>query len=1109
MHTAPPTARRERCASLARRALIVVQAAQTVRRLPTGIVTFVMTDIEGSTRLFRERGDEYVALLETHHDLLTQAFESYRGVEVATEGDGLVVVFDDAANAVQACLAGQLALRSHPWPSGADIRVRMGLHNAEATPTGNNYVSLGLHQAARICAGAHGGQIVLSEATASDVRARLPSDVTLSLLGSFQLRGFSAPARLFQVHHPQLPADFPPLRAQGVVHHNMPFHRAGFVGRTEERAALASLIRRTGLVTVVGVGGVGKTRLAVQVAFDVMDDFADGAWLVELASARDRQGIASAVAAVLHLAELRGGSLEQVVLDHLSDKAALIVLDNCEQVLEAAADFTEQLTRRSPNVIVIATSREPLAIDGEVIWRLEPLPVIEPGTVSGPRDVFGIAALTLFEQRAAMVRPGFRISNDNANDVARILQQLEGIPLAIELAAAALADRSVTGVLEGLSDRFSLLTYGRRTAPARHQTLRAALEWSLDLLGPDERLLFGRLAIFARTGSIDAAQKICGAAPLSESSVPQLVRRLLRASLLSARENLEHWTMLDSVQELARLELARSGEADVLAQRHRDWFTHRAESLGPDVGLRGRNEAGSGLLADLDNIRLALATGLAAGDGDGVMRTATAMAQFWISHGDWSAGIGHLQDALALSNGSGLVRGRALAALGNLLLLRGETADAEARFHEANKIAAMDRDEITLARSQSGLGYVAFRGSDLEQAEARWKDALEHAKRTGDERLAAGILRSLAIAAGSRGDQPAAGRMLDRAIRSAEEAADDQLLRLLLGSRAEIDLWLGRYEEAENLYGQALRLASTIGDLSARPLLLSELGWVALLIGDVVTSHRLASEAADLAEELGNRRTLASSLRLRAEGLVRQCRFPEAAADLDRALTVARGLAAPAEIAGVLCTQAYAAVEQLHLTDATRLAESALATMSLGHSMRSTFPAWILGVVALARRDLDTATDQFRARVEGDAAEAAPRHQANNCWGLACVSNTAGRIPKAARLHREALALRHSIGDRLGVAESLIGTAAVVASADRVVAGALIGAAQRLRTELGAVVTPRQADDLAAARAMLGEHETSPADSRPYDEAAAVARAVGALEEIESLGGRSPAKEKG
>ena len=1078
-----------------------MQAAQAALRLPTGIVTFVMTDIEGSTRLFRERGDEYVTLLDIHHTVLTESFERYRGVEIATEGDALVVVFDDAADALRGCLAGQLGLMSHPWPRGAAIRVRMGLHNAEAVPIGNNYVSLGLHQAARICAAAHGGQILLSEATASDVRARLPADVSLSPLGLFQLRGFPAPARLFQVRQPQLPADFPPLRAQGVVHHNLPFHRAGFVGRAEERATLATLIRRTGVVTVVGVGGVGKTRLSVQVALDVMDDFDDGAWLVELASARDRRGVASAVAAVLHLADVQGGSLEEVVLDHLSDKAALIVLDNCEQVLEAAAGFAEQLTRRSPNVVVIATSREPLAIDGEVVWRLEPLPVIEPGAVAGASAVAGEPAVMLFEQRAAMARPGFRISDDNAGDVARIVHQLDGIPLAIELAAATLADRSVTGVLEGLSDRFSLLTYGRRTAPERHQTLQAALEWSLDLLEPDERLLFARLATFARSGSIDAAREVCGTAPLTESAVPRLVRRLFRASLLSAEVNLERWTMLTSIHQLALQELARTGEAPDLDRRHRDWFTRRAESLGPDIGLRGRNEIVTGLLADLDNIRHALETGVAEGDSDHVLRTAAAMAPFWMSHGHWSTGIGHLQDALALPDGPGLVRGRALAALGNLLLLRGETTGANERFRQANEIASMDLEESTLARSESGLGYVAFRRSNLEEAERHWKDALEHAERAGDERLVAGILRSLAIAAGSRGDQQAAGRLLDRAIHSAEEAGDDQLLRLLLGSRADIGMWLGRYTEAQNLYGQALHLASTIGDLSARPLLLSELGWVALLTGDLVTSHRLASEAAELAEELGSRRTLASSLRLRAEGLVRQSRFPEAATDLHRALAVAQDLAAPAEIAGVMCTQACAALEQQHFAEAARLAESALAVTSLGYPMRSTFPAWVLGVVALARGDLDIAADQFRvASGFGGAAESAPRHQANSWWGLACVSRTAGLMPDAARLHHEALALRHSIGDHLGVAESLIGAAAIVASTDRTMAGALVGAALNLLTALGAVVTPRQADDVAAVRTLLGEHKEALAYPGSEDEALAVTRAVRALEEIEGSG---------
>ena len=1038
------------------------QAAAAVRRLPAGVVTFVMTDIESSTRLFRELGNDYVGLLETHTALLREAFSAHRGAEVATEGDALVMAFDDAAEALRGCVEGQRALWAHPWPPGAEIRVRMGLHTAEAEPTGDNYVSLGLHQAARICAAAHGGQILLSDATATAVAGDLPADVRLSVLGSFQLRGFTAPARLLQVQHPDLPGEFPPLRVHGVVQHNLPFHRAAFVGRAEERRGVAGLIRETGVVTIVGLGGVGKTRLAVQVAFDVMDDFEDGAWLVELAAATDRQAVASAVAAVRHVSEVPGRSLEDMVIDDLSGKAALLVLDNCEQVLEAVASFTE-----------------------------------EPATSATAKGASGEAAVRLFEQRAALVRPGFRISDENAADVAAIVRHVDGLPLAIELAAAALADTSLSGVLEGLSDRFSLLTYGRRTAPGRHQTLRAALEWSLDLLGPDERLLFARLAAFARTGTIEAARAVCSAPPLSEASVPQLLRRLRRGSLLSSGEDLERWTMLDSVHELASLELEGSGEADELAVRHREWFKRCAETRGHDLGLRGHGQARADLLADLDNIRQALATGVSAGDSDRAIRTAAAMAPFWVSHGDWSAGVTHLRQTLALPDGSDAARGPALAALGNLLILKGETAVAEECLQQAVDIAASHDDEITLARSRSGLGYVAFRRSELDRAQELWEDALVHADRARDERVAAGILRSLAIASGSRGQQEKAAELLDRAILSAEHAQDDQLLRLLFGSRAEIDLWLGHYEQAMDLYGRALALASTIGDLSARPLLLCELGWISLLSGDLATADRLASEAAELAEDLGNRRTLSSSLRLRAESLLRQSRFPEADAGAQRALAVAQGLAAPAEIAGVLCTQACAALEQQDHAAASRLAESALALTTLGHAMRSAFPRWVLGVVALARGELDAAAEHFHAGVEHPVTEAAPRHRANSKWGLARVSLAAGQVSEAARQHREALELRRDIGDHLGVAESLVGIAAVVAGADPSTAEVLADAAERLRRSCGAVTTPRQASDLATVRS-TGRGRDHVADAeRPQPEAAVVAVALSALERLD------------
>jgi predicted ATPase len=972
----------------------------------------------------------------------------------------------------------------------------MGLHTAEAEPTGDNYVSLGLHQTARICAGAHGGQILLSEATAEQVRHRLPEQVALALLGSFQLRGFAAPARLFQVRHPGLVADFPPLRVQGVVNHNLPFHRAAFIGRATERAALAEMVRQTGVVTVVGVGGVGKTRLAVQVAFDLLDDFDDGAWLVELASASDRRAVAGAVASVLGVAERQGRPMEDAVIDDLSAKAALLLLDNCEQVVEAAAAFTEELVRRCPHVVVVATSREALEVEGEVVYRLDPLPVPEPTTHDVIDDLRREDAVQLFEQRAALARNGFRVTAANAGEVARIVRQLDGIPLAIELAAAALSDRSLGGVVTGLSDRFAFLTHGRRTAPGRHQTLRAALEWSLDLLGEDERLLFARLGVFARSGSVDAVADVCGSAPLGRASTQQLLRRLGRASLLTLGDD-DRWAMLDSVHDLAALELSRTNDSEVVGERHRDWFTRRVEELGPQVGLRGRGGVMAALVADLDNIRAALSTGVGSADGDRTLRLAAAMAPFWTSHGDWSAGIQHLSDALALDGGAVTARARALAALGSLLILRGEMTSAEESLSRAGALAAEAGDETTQARAASGRGYVAFRRSDLDTAEASWREALAHAERAGDERVSAGILRSLAIAAGSRGDQLAAGQLLDRGIRSAERAHDDQLLRLLLGSRAEIDLWTGRYAQAEDLYGQALDLASTIGDISARPLLLCELGWVALLSGDVRTVDRLATEAAELAEDLGNRRTRASALRLRAEGLLRRNRLDEAESDLSRALEVAESLADPAEISGVLCTKAFAALERQHLEEARRMAEAAIARTTLGHAWRSVFPHWVLGMSALAGGDLAEAERRFRAGVEHHTTEASPRHQANSRWGLARVNLAAGHVRTASRFEREALALRHEMGDRLGVAESLVGAADVLAHTDGTAARTLVQAARSLQAELGAEATPRQAAALTAAETVLGAEGEEGAGNQALDERGAVALASRLLKGLE------------
>ncbi|MFL6097447.1 MAG: ATP-binding protein [Blastococcus sp.] len=1031
--------------------------------LPAGTVTFLMSDIEGSTRLFHRFGSDYVALLAEHRRLLRDAVARHRGHEVETEGDALLLAFGDAADAVAAALDGQRALAAHQWPAGGDVRVRIGLHTGAATPMGGGYVALAVHQTARISAGAHGGQVLMSDATATAAGGRLPPGATVTPLGSFQLRGFPAPERLFQLVHRDLQSNFPAPRALGVVAHNLPFLRTGFIGREVERATLAALLPATGVLTVVGPGGVGKTRLAVQLVFDVMDDYADGAWMVELAPLTDPGLVAGAVAAVVGVAEQPGRSIDDLLLEALAARSMLLLLDNCEHLLDVVAALVERLSRHCPYLVVLVTSREPLDIDGEAVWQLAPFPTLDLAGELTAERVGGVEAAQLFAERAALVRPGFRLTDETAPSVARLVAHLDGMPLAIELAAAALIDHPLSAVLQGLTDRFALLSRGRRTAPGRHQTLRAALEWSLDLLTPDERRVFARLAVFAGQGTLEAAAEVCSGTPVAAGSVSVALRRLMRASLLLPHPEVAgRWSMLESVRELAALELSAAGDPDAAA-RHRAWFAARAERLGADIGRADRPEALRELTADQDNVRHALDSAVATGDSASGLRLCVAMGPFWLATAHWSEGIERLRAVLALPRNDDRLRARGLATAGQLLLVRGERGDlgeASVLFGDARALAATADDDVTLARALSGAGLIAFRGSRLEESQQLWEQSLVHAEKAGDEHAVASALRSLAIGAGSRGDQGRAGQLLDRAIASARRIGDHQLLRQLLGSSAEMHIWVGAYQLAADEYGDALELATSIGDLSARPLLLAELGWVALLRGDVAVAQQLAGESVGFAEEFVNRRVLAHALRLHGETLLRRGRPEDAAAALDRALTVAQEFGAPAEIAGVLCSQASAALDGLRPADARELAERAATLSALPHSLRLVSPNWVRAVVALRQGELDAAARDFESLLGFGGRPGAPRFVAHATFGLACVAAARGEMPQALAGFATALRMRHDMGDRLGITESLLALASAVLPAEPADAARLIGASGAVLTAVGAVPTPRQRADL-------------------------------------------------
>ncbi len=1053
----------------------VPAAPEPVRRLPSGTVTFLMSDIEGSTRLFHRWGSAYLPLLAEHRALLRDAVTGHGGAEVDTEGDALLSAFADAEGAVAAALEGQRALAAHAWPEGGEVRVRMGLHTGQAEPQENGYVSLAVHQVARICAAGHGGQVLLSRATADGVREALPDRASLNLLGSFQLRGFPSPERLFQLHHPDLRADFPALRAMGVVSHNLPYPRTALVGRERERRALADLLGTTGLLTVVGPGGVGKTRLAVQVAFDVLADHADGACLVELAPLSDPSLVPRAVATALRLPEQPGRTVEEVLVDGLAGRELLLLLDNCEHLLDAVAALVDSLAQHCPRLTVLTTSREPLDVDGELVWRLAPLSTAVGAAGSAPSE-----AARLFADRAAMVRPGFALTPSTAPDVERLVGHLDGSPLAIELAAAAMADRSLSAVVAGLSDRFALLSRGRRSAPGRHQTLRAALDWSLDLLTPEERTVLARLSAFAGGGTVAAAVEVCASPPVRPADVPPALQRLVRASLVAdPLDPDERWTMAESVRELAALELVAAKGAEETAARHRRWFAARVAGVADDVGRTDRREVMREHTAYHDNVRRALDSAGAADDADIALRLSAAMAPFWTSAGHWTEGAQRLAAALALEGGDAALRGRALVEAGQLALLRGELDAAQELFDRARPLA---QDDATAARVLSGAGYVAFRRSRLDEAERDWREGLARARAAGAPRVIAGLMRSMAIAAGSRGDQDGALRLLGEALSSAREAGNDQLLRQLHGSSGEVALWLGDYQQAADRYGDALDVATRIGDLSARPLLLAELGWVSLLRGDVPVADRLAVEAAELADDLGNRRVLTHALRLRGEALLRRGRLADVEGTLHRALEVAEGYGAPAEIAGVRCSLALAAYEVLRLDDARELAEAARALSALPHPMRLVTPEWVLGAVALARGNAPEAERWFTARDAPAGATAALRHRASARWGMAHAAALAGRTAEAAAAHLAALTVRVRLADRLGIADSLVGLAATVAAVEPAAARELLAVAAAQRDLAGAVPTPReQAEITEAGRRAAAPGAGLAAEGHPAD----------------------------
>jgi predicted ATPase/class 3 adenylate cyclase/DNA-binding CsgD family transcriptional regulator len=608
----------------------------------------LFSDIEGSTMLLSGLGDQYGEALSAQRALLRASFSSYGGQEMGTEGDSFFVVFESAGDAVRCCVAAQRALARHDWPGGVAVRVRMGLHSGEPTRHEDGYIGLDVHKAARIAAAAHGGQVVLSEATRLLVKPRLPADVSLRDLGFHRLKDIEAPERIYQLVAVGLQEQFPPLKSLGppvatvgvtAGVHGFPAVLTRFIGRSRELNEVADLLDRYRLVTVTGPGGVGKTRLSGEVAQRLAGRFADGVWLAELAGVADPDLVPAAVATALGVQQASGGPVMEALAEVLAARQVLLVLDNCEHLIDAVAGLCGTLLPAADDLRILATSREPAGVAGEARYRLAPLGLPEPAQ-RGEADG---SAVALFADRARQVDPHFTMSDETESAVARLVTRLDGMPLAIELAAARVEALGVGPLLDRLDGQFDLLAGTMRRAPARHQSLAATMEWSYQLLSEEERRAFRRLSLFPGPFTLEAAETIAGAG--AGSAVLHLVDCSLIVPPRTGPDGRPRYRILETLRAYGAARLVEAGERPEVAAA---LACHALNVAGQAAAAL---ETSDGELAatrwlDAEDAAVHQALGWALEhDPDTALQLAIALSPWWLLRGRWAAGYQQLAAA--------------------------------------------------------------------------------------------------------------------------------------------------------------------------------------------------------------------------------------------------------------------------------------------------------------------------------------------------------------------------------------------------------------------------------------------------------------------------------
>jgi predicted ATPase/class 3 adenylate cyclase len=799
--------------------------------LPSGTVTFLFTDIAGSTRQWERYGKAMHTAVAWHDALMRQAVDERQGYIFKALGDAFCVAFPTAAAAVEAALEAQLALATQQDVRDGQseqpiIKVRMSLHTGSAELRDGDYFGAALSRVARILNIAHGGQVLLAQSTYDLICDHLPPQTSLADLRLHRLRDLNRPERIFQLQHPLLPSEFPALLSLDSLPTNLPQQLTSFIGREDQMGEVRKLLNSTRLLTLTGSGGCGKTRLALQVAADTLEEFPDGAWFVELASITDPELTLQAVATALQIQEGAGRPLITTLTEYLQNRKLLLLLDNCEHLLDATAHFSETVLRACKDLTILTTAREPLGVPGETAWRVPSLslPVLRRNSATTeitPSTLMHSEAVRLFVDRACSALPQFTLNETNALAVYEICRRLDGIPLAIELAAALVNVLSPEQIQARLNNFFRLLTRGSRTALARQQTLLAAINWSYDLLGDKERTLLRRLSVFQGGWTLEAAGAVCGDEQFEDWEVLDALSRLVNKSLVLREEGMNgspRYRFLESVRQFSQERLAESGEAETLPDRHRDYFLGIAEAVEPQL-VKPQQKVWYELLeTEHDNLRAALAWSVKPED---CMRIASALHRFWLVRGHLREGRGWLEGSLA----------------------RDRSAPPAIR-----------------AKTLNAAGILCWAQGDLNRARQYFVESLELRRSVGTHESVAGSLNNLGLVARYQGDYAAAHEWHSESLAIYRSINNDSGIAMGLSNIGNIAFQQEKYKEAGAMFKESVALYRRLEETSFLAIALHNLAEVYFRTGDYANAHSHFIESLSVSLEIGHKSIIASSL---------------------------------------------------------------------------------------------------------------------------------------------------------------------------------------------------------------------------------------------------------